>query len=438
MNDPLQRPLALPCGAVLPNRIMKAAMTEGLADVHGRATPRLVRLYRRWAGGGAGLLVTGNVMIDHRFLERPGNLVVDDNGGLAALRELAAAGTAGDTHLWAQISHPGRQCSRIVSGRPLAPSAVQLRILFNFARPEAMTEAQIEQAVEGYARVAATLRDTGFTGVQIHGAHGYLISQFLSPVTNRRDDRWGGSLANRARFLLRTVREVRAAVGEQFPVGVKLNSADFQKGGFTLEESREVARWLGDEGIDLLEISGGTYEQLRLLGYGGRSASADEPLRESTRRREAYFLEYARAIREATAIPLAVTGGFRSAAFMREAVADGSLDVIGLARPLVVEPDLPRRLFAAAEGEARRDEEDLRLGPGVFGPNSPLFAFKALNAQGGVAWYYRQIIRLAEGREPDVSLRMLPALAAHFRDEYRLGFARRRALAHGARPAERS
>lgn len=424
----LSSPLALPCGARLPNRIMKAAMTEGLADAQGRVSDRHETLYRRWSEGGAGLLVTGNVMVDRRYLERPGNIVVDGNDGRAGLEALAAAGTAGGSALWMQISHPGRQCSRIVNGKPVAPSAVQLRILGNFARPRALQAGEIPPLIEAYARVAATARATGFTGVQIHGAHGYLISQFLSPVTNRRSDRWGGPLANRARFLLEVVRATRGRVGPAFPVGVKLNSSDFQQGGFTLEESCQVAAWLADEGIDLLEISGGTYEQPRLLGLNGDPGTRAEPKRASTRRREAYFLEYAQAIRRAAAVPLAVTGGIRDHDFMTQSLARGELDVIGLARPLCVEPALPARLIAGQAASARRDETRLRLGKGLLRPASPIAAVRALNSQGAAAWYYRQIIRLSEGREPDPKLSFGRALRQHFVDEYRLGLARRRQI----------
>jgi 2,4-dienoyl-CoA reductase-like NADH-dependent reductase (Old Yellow Enzyme family) len=421
----LAAPLDLPCGAVLPNRIAKAAMTEGLADEEDRATERHVRLYRRWSEGGAGLLLTGNVMVDRRYLERPGNVVVDGNGGLDRLRDWAAAGTAGGNHLWMQISHPGRQCTRASSRRPLSPSDVQLELAGLFARPRPMTEADITDAIARYARVAAVARETGFTGVQVHGAHGYLISQFLSPVTNRRTDAWGGSLENRARFLLEVVAATRAAVGPDFPVAVKLNSADFQKGGFTLEECTEVAHWLAQAGVDLLEISGGTYEQPRMFEHDGMEESADRPQRESTRRREAYFLEYASAIQARARLPLMVTGGFRSRAAMVEALAAGETDVIGIARPLCVMPDLPRRLIEGEIEAAESYERRLRFGPGrLLGPTSPLKLFKLFNVQGEVAWFYRQILKLADGAEPDEGLSLRRALFAHYATE--LGVARRR------------
>ena len=216
MSDPLAQPLRLPCGAVLRNRLCKAAMTEGVADSLLRATPRHETLYRAWSAGGAGLLLTGNVQIDRHDLERPGNVAIDISdprttspearGRLAAW---ARAGTTAGNHLWMQISHAGRQSPWYLTRRPRAPSAVQLQLLGNYAKPVPLTEEEIVELIGRFAAAAVVARETGFTGVQVHGAHGYLISSFLSPVTNRRTDAWGGTLENRARFLLETVRSVR-------------------------------------------------------------------------------------------------------------------------------------------------------------------------------------------------------------------------------------
>jgi 2,4-dienoyl-CoA reductase-like NADH-dependent reductase (Old Yellow Enzyme family) len=421
----LADPLRLPCGALLPNRIAKAAMTEGLAGAEDLANERHARLYRRWAAGGAGLLVSGNVMIDRRWLERPGNVVVEDRRGSMALARWAEAGTAAGNHLWMQISHPGRQTSRMSSSHPVAPSAEGLRLLGLFARPRALREQEIGDIIRRFATAASIARETGFTGVQVHAAHGYLLAQFLSPVTNHRDDEWGGTLSHRARLLLETVRAVRAAVGPDYPVAVKLNSADFQRGGFDLPDCVRVAGWLAGENIDLLEISGGTYEQPQLFGHAGRAASATQPQRASTRRREAYFLDYAREIRAAVKLPLMVTGGFRSRAAMAGPLAAGELDIVGLARPLCVEPDLPGRLAAGTSAGAA-SAPALRFGRGRWaGPASPMLLMKFLNIQGELAWYYRQILRLAEGQSPDPALTIGRALAAHARDEWRLSRGRR-------------
>ncbi|MGD9341526.1 MAG: NADH:flavin oxidoreductase/NADH oxidase family protein [Chromatiales bacterium] len=425
MAGELERDLVLPCGAVITNRIGKSAMTEGLADKLDRATVRHQRLYRRWSEGGAGLLVTGNVMIDRRYLERPGNVVLEDREGFEQLRAWARAGTVGGNHLWMQINHPGRQATRMSALQPLAPSPVQLDILGLFGKPRAMQEADIEDVIRRFAFTAKCARETGFTGVQIHAAHGYLLSQFLSPSINRREDAWGGPLENRARLLLAVVAAVREAVGRDFPVAVKLNSADFQKGGFTLEECTQVASWLGDAGLDLLEISGGTYEQLALLGHHGEESSYEPPKRESTRRREAYFLDYATAIRAAATVPLMVTGGFRSRALMEQAIARNELDMIGIARPMCVDVDLPRRLLDADIDAAPSYEETLPLKGRWLGPTSPLQGVQFLNVQGEVAWFYRQLLKLADGLEPDRRLGILSALGRHLATESKTAWARR-------------
>jgi 2,4-dienoyl-CoA reductase-like NADH-dependent reductase (Old Yellow Enzyme family) len=308
----------------------------------------------------------------------------------------------------------------------VAPSAEGLKLLGLFAAPRALRGDEIEDIIRRFARTAAIARETGFTGVQVHGAHGYLLAQFLSPVTNRRKDEWGGPLENRARLLLEIVRAVRAEVGPDFPVSVKLNSADFQKGGFDLPDCVRVAGWLADENIDLLELSGGTYEQPKLFGHAGRAASAAEPVRASTRQREAYFLEYAREIRGNTRTPLMVTGGFRTRSAMVDALAQGELDVVGLARPLCVEPDLAGRL-AAGSSDGAVPAPSLRFGRSRWaGPASPMLLMKFLNVQGEMAWYYRQILRLADGLPVDPALPIGGALAAHARDEWRLSRARRR------------
>lgn len=424
MSGVLSQALRLPCGATLANRLCKAAMTEGLADPQLRATERLNRLYRRWSEGGAGLLLTGNVHIDRFCLERPGNVAIDGNGGLEQLQAWARAGTAAGNHLWMQLSHAGRQSPRYVTGQPLAPSAVPLKVLGNYARPRALTEAEILDFIARFASAARTARETGFTGVQIHAAHGYLISSFLAPLTNRRADAWGGSLENRSRFLIETLRATRRAVGADFPVSVKLNSDDFRKGGFTHEDCLRVVELLNAERVDLLEISGGTYEQPRLLGAEGAAATA-APLRESTRRREAYFLDYADKIRAVARMPLMVTGGFRTRAAMEDALA-GACDVIGLARPLVSDPACAARLLAGAieavPAEERRLNGRQRRG-----------ALAYVSAYAGVSWYYIQLFRLADGLAPDPALTPTQALLRYLWDEQKTAWKMRRW--RGRRPA---
>ena len=418
----IDQPLTLPCGHTLTNRLCKAAMTEGLADTHDNATPGHQRLYATWARGGAALLLSGNIMVDRRYLERAGNVVLEEGSGLAPLRAWAQAARDVGSQLWAQISHPGRQCPRLVNGTPLAPSAVQLKLAGNFGRPRAATSDDIQDIIERFARTAAWVKNAGLDGVQVHSAHGYLLSQFLSPRTNQRQDRWGGSLDNRARLLLEVARAVRARVGTAYPVSVKLNSSDFVKGGFTLDESLQVVRWLNDEGIDLLEVSGGTYEQLEFF-----KPQAVAEVRDSTREREAMFLQYAQAIKAVARMPIMVTGGFRTLAGMRAALAAGHTDMIGLARPFCLDPDFPARMMAGQMHRLPVPEDRLVLGKGWWGPNSPSPSVRGLNnlAQGG--WYYHQIERLAAGEAPEPDLGPWRAMLAHFGKD--LGRALRRKFA---------
>jgi 2,4-dienoyl-CoA reductase-like NADH-dependent reductase (Old Yellow Enzyme family) len=378
--DPLAQRLKLRSGAELENRFAKAAMSEQLADAAHGPSAALPRAYEAWARGGAGLLVTGNVMVSGSALGEPGNVVVEDQRHLDALRAWTAAVRAASpkTALWMQLNHPGRQAPRNLTREPIAPSAVPLEGLRAFfATPRALEEVEVWALVEAFARSATVAEKAGFGGVQIHGAHGYLISQFLSPLTNRRHDAFGGTPEKRRRFLLEIVRAVRGAVSSGFALSVKLNSADFQRGGFSEEESMEVVAALDQEAIDLLEISGGTYERAAMWGDAG-------PRRDSTRSREGYFLAYAEKVRSLVRLPLMVTGGFRTAAGMRGALSSGAVDVVGLARPLAAEPDLPRRILSGeADGALRID-----LSIGQRRVDTLLEAY----------WYQRQIGELGRGR----------------------------------------
>ena len=423
MSATISSPLTLPCGATLKNRLAKGAMTEGLGDARNQATGGHVRLYRRWAEGGAGMLLTGNVQVDRRYLERPGNVAIDgaqSNEAIAALREYAKAGTENGTHLWMQISHAGRQTPALVNKEPVGPSDKALDMPgAQFGKPRALSGAEIEDVIRRFAHAAAVARDTGFTGVQIHGAHGYLISEFLSPDVNTRTDEWGGSLENRARLLLEVVRAVRRAVGTDFPVSVKLNSADFQCGGFSHEDSIRVATWLDSEGLDLLEISGGTYEQPRLVGLDDMTLHPEkaEVRRESTIAREAYFLEYAKDIRAAVKMPLMVTGGFRTVTGMNAALGSGTMDVVGIARPLCVDPAIPAKLLSGVAKETPAYEKTLRLGPGILGPHSPINLLKALNGWGQQGWFCLQLLRMGEGKDPDPKMGVFSAFRNYAKNE---------------------
>jgi 2,4-dienoyl-CoA reductase-like NADH-dependent reductase (Old Yellow Enzyme family) len=410
--DILRRPLAL-AHERLPNRIAKAAMTEGLAEADGRPNARHVTLYEAWARGGAGLLITGNVIIDRRHLERPGNVVIDGEPDAAMGDALSAWSTAAKGRgggVWMQLSHAGRQTPRLVNPRPLAPSAVAMNFPGKqFAPPVAMSEGDIEAVIKGFARAARVARETGFTGVQVHAAHGYLLSQFLSPRANRREDSWGGALPNRARLLLTVVREVRAAVGADFTVAVKLNSADFQKGGFGADESLTVAAWLKAAGVDCLEISGGSYEQPRMMDMDGLSKPDFSGLPKTTAAREAYFLDFAAEMVASIDMPLMVTGGFRTAAAMARAVDQDKIALVGIGRPLCVDPTAPSKLLAGAAG-LPRTEDTLAIGRGWLGPRSPFALIKAANGFGATYWYYQQLRRMGDGLPPDLNLKLLVAM----------------------------
>lgn len=384
-------PLELPCGARLENRFFKSAMSEQLADRAHDPGPGLPRLYRTWAEGGVGLQVTGNVMVDRSALGEPKNVVLDEQSDLDAFARWAEAGNTNGTQVWMQLNHPGAQSPSFLSREPVAPSAVPLggNIAKAFRTPRALGATEIVTLIERFARSAELAKSAGFSGVQIHGAHGYLVSQFLSPRQNLRTDDWGGTAEKRRRFVLEIYRAIRSRVGPSFPVSIKLNSADFQRGGFSEDESMEVVDALGAAGIDLVEISGGNYEAPVMAGAG---------VSEKSRRREAYFLDYAEKVRARVRVPLAVTGGFRSGAAMRAALESGATDLIGMARPLAVCPDFPKRLLEDPESSVT-----LRR-PGT--------GSKLLNRMTmlDVTWYEAQLDRMARGLPPDPSLGAWPAV----------------------------
>lgn len=420
MPAELSSAFTLPCGIAIPNRLCKAAMTEGLAEAGGRAGARIARAYRAWAEGGAGLILTGNIMVDRRYRERPANIIVDGpqtETAFAGLTDFAAAAKSGGGAAIAQISHAGRQSPASIAPEPVGPSAVAVKLPGGlFATPRALEVDEIADVIGRFANAAKTCCEAGFDGVQIHAAHGYLISEFLNPLVNRRDDAWGGSLDNRARLLLETIRAVRAAIGPDKAVSVKLNSSDFQKGGFSFEDCLNVVAMLDQEGVDLLEISGGNYEQPRMMGLEGTEPVFEGEVRESTRAREAYFMAYAEEVIKAAKTPVMVTGGFRTKAAMEEAIEAG-VAMVGIGRPLCVIPDAPKRLLAGAMDELPAFETDLALGSGYWGPNSASDLIKAANGFAAMAFFYRNIIRMGEGAPTKRKMNLLLALIAHQLEE---------------------
>ena len=328
--------LVLPNGNEIKNRIGKGAMEENMADSDQAPSDQLYRLYDSWAKGGTGLIISGNVMVDGRAMTGPGGVVLEDDRNLEKFRRWADIGTQNDAQFWLQINHPGRQMPGSLGQQAIAPSAVGLDLgaqSGRFPPPRAMTPEDIADIKDRFTNTALLAEKAGFSGVQVHAAHGYLLSQFLSPLVNKREDEWGGSLENRARLLLDIVKSIRAAVSPDFAVAVKINSADFQRGGFSEDDARQVVEWLNPLGVDLIELSGGSYEAPAMMG-----TASDE----RTLAREAYFLEFATEIRKVANMPIMVTGGIRRIQ-VANAVIESGVDMAGIATALAICPDLPNR-----------------------------------------------------------------------------------------------
>ncbi len=326
--------LVLPNGSHIPNRIAKAAMEENMADLNHAPSEELMRLYQAWADGGVGLIITGNVMVDRRAMTGPGGVVLEDEKYLDTFKRWAQIGGSKGAQVLLQINHPGRQMQANLGQETWAPSAVALdlgKMSDRFNTPIEMDQAMIDEVIQRFANTARLGEKAGFTGVEIHAAHGYLLSQFLSPLSNKRQDQWGGTLENRARILIEIVKAVRAVVSDTFTVAVKLNSADFQRGGFSAEDAQQVVLMLNELAVDLVELSGGSYEAPAMQGQSrdGRTLA-----------REAYFLEFAQEIRKVAKMAVMVTGGIRRKQ-VAEQVIDSGVDMVGIATALAIDPNLP-------------------------------------------------------------------------------------------------
>ncbi|MDY2797279.1 NADH:flavin oxidoreductase/NADH oxidase family protein [[Pasteurella] aerogenes] len=370
-------------GKTAKNRFFKSAMEEQLAKQNQTTMP-LVQLYDTWAKGGAGVLVTGNVMIAENGKGSINDVVLTDERSLPMLQQWAKAGTQNDTLLIMQINHAGKQSPKVLSPTPVAPSAVALQGMDGFINPpRALTEPEIDTLIEQFATTAKIAEKAGFSGVQIHAAHGYLISQFLSPHHNRREDKWGGSLENRMRFLVEIYHAIRAAVQPEFLVGLKLNSADFQKGGFDEADSIQVVQKMAELGIDFIEISGGNYENPEMLST-----------KASSQKREAFFLDYAEKARAVCNVPLIITGGFRSENAMSKALQSGHLDFIGIARPFALQPDLPNQI---QQGNYQTLVTN-RIKTGFAPVDNKLGAVLEMD------WYMAQMALIGNGKQPNPKL----------------------------------
>lgn len=377
-------------GKTAKNRFFKSAMQEQLAK-HSQPTQALVRLYDTWAKGGTGVLVTGNVMVTDAGKGSINDVVLSDECSMDMLKTWAAAGTQNDTLLIMQINHAGKQSPKVVNKTPVAPSAVALKGMDAFINPpRALHSDEIKTIIQQFITTAKIAEQAGFSGVQIHGAHGYLVSQFLSPHHNRRSDQWGGSLENRMRFLVEIYQGIRAVVRPEFLVGLKLNSADFQKGGFDESDSIQVVQKMSELGIDFIEISGGNYESPEML-----SAKA------STQKREAFFIDYGQKARKVSQVPLIITGGFRSQLAMQDALNSGHVDFIGIARPLALMPDLPNQIKNGTYQTLRTE----RIKTGFAPVDHKLGAVLEMD------WYMNQMALIGQGKSPNLKLSPWKVLA---------------------------
>lgn len=334
------------------NRIMKA----GLSNMKGTYVPedpvnsglpteRLIRLWKRWGHGGFGLMLTGNVQVDPKHLEGPGNVVISKENESELRRtqmaRWAQAAKADGGLALVQLSHSGRQTPTIVNPTPYSASDIQLNAKVygrEFGKPVPLTEPQIRtEVIDRFVYAAKAVKDAGFDGIELHGANGFLLAQFLSPSTNKRTDRYGGSAENRARIVLEIYdairREIPASTG--FVIGVKLNSTDFQSDGLHVDDSAYIAELYDRTGFDFIELSGGSMENM---------ATNFTP-KESTAKREAYFVGFSEKIKpRVKRAKVYVTGGFRTVHGMVKAIDNGGTDGIGLARPTTAEPDVARKL----------------------------------------------------------------------------------------------
>lgn len=395
-NSPLFTSYTLPNGATLPNRLVKAAMEENLSNTNLEPDNALWNLYESWARGGVGTMITGNVMVDHRAMTGPGGVVLEEGTPLDGFRRWSSKAKVAGGKIIMQINHPGRQILAKLGGEVWAPSAVPVDIgnlSKLLGKPKAMTEKEILETIQRFAKTSQLAMESGFDGVEIHAAHGYLISQFLSPIANRRDDIWGGSLENRSRFLLEVIRAVRKAVKPGFIVAVKLNSADFQKGGFQFQDAKEVIAKIQTLGVDFIELSGGNYEAPAMQG---------ESRDGSTLAREAYFLDFASEVAKTATVPILVTGGIRRKQ-IAESVLDSGVPLVGIATALALNPNLPNDW-----------KENKEMNHSLPNPN---WKSKTLKGLANMAMVRYQLNRLSQNKLPTVNVSPILRLLM---DQFRL------------------
>lgn len=418
MTTPLGHPLTLPCGLVLPNRIAKAALSEFMADSGGTPLEHMIALYRRWGEGGAGLIITGNVMVDPRYIEAPGNVVL--NGklstlGRSRLQAIAEAGKSSGSAVLMQLSHAGALASKQGCERPVAPSLRRRGKpgtgAFKSAPCRALTKDEITSIVAQFVAAADMASDTGFDGVQIQCGHGHLISQFLSPRLNRRTDDWGGSLHNRARLMLEIIDEVRARLPDNFAISVKLNASDFMEDGFSFDDCLGVVEWLNGAGVDLIEISGGSRVQPQMFGlmqpdfYG-----ADGRLASGYNETGAYFGGFSKAVKAVALMPVLVTGGVRRRMDAERIISHGVADMVGFGRPMCLDDKLSEKLLSGDVDVIDDVKPEGFVSGGRFGFDSRYGFIREVHFEGLIAWHSVQMAGLSEGLKSDASVGLLSAL----------------------------
>ncbi len=374
-------PLTLPNQETVKNRFFKSAMSESMAKNHQPNTLHY-SLYSKWAQGGAAIIVTGNVMVNRNHLGEPGNVVLDSNSDLSAFKQWANSGSQNNAKIWMQINHPGKQSPRSLSKTPLAPSAIRLKggMKRFFNTPKALTNQEVKSVIQDYIHAAKLAEKSGFHGVQIHAAHGYLVNQFLSPADNQRADEYGGDIENRMRFLTEIFNGIKAGVNKQFSIAIKLNSKDFIDGGFSEQDSISVIKRMSQLGIDLIEISGGNYEN-PVMSKDGRDS-----------KEEGFFIEFAKQIQDITTVPIVITGGFRTTKVMNQVLENSLASMIGLARPLALYPDIPNQI----ENQTYTPPKLKRLTTRVKSLD------KKFGSIMGIVYYEQQMKRVAKGKPPKI------------------------------------
>ena len=383
-------PITLPNGTTIKNRFFKSAMSEGMGTKNFQPKKNIATLYKRWAEGGTGLIITGNIMVDPKGTAEPGNIVFDKNSNMEILKNWANQGQQHGAKVMVQLNHPGKQAPKTVSKQTVAPSAVPLGNGLNklFSTPRALTTSEVEELVQKFVTSAKVAKEAGFSGVQIHAAHGYLISQFLSPHDNRRTDKYGGSLENRMRFLKEIYLGMREELGKDFTIGIKINSTDFKEDGLTEEDSLKTIIELANLGLDFVEISGGTYERPAMMGATSKSTN------------QVFFAEYSKKLKQKIEIPVVVTGGIRSINAMNTLLNDNTTDFIGIARPLTIDPNIPNKIKQGTYTIV----ETTRVTTGVKKLD------KIFGSLLGIVYYQVLMQNIAKGKEPKATKNAWPSL----------------------------